>query len=45
MIPCLGITEYFYVLRLVSTVHALIVGLFCLYILWYDDAVNEDPVW
>ncbi|NP_001005924.1 TLC domain-containing protein 4-B isoform 1 [Danio rerio] len=31
--------------RLVSTVHALIVGLFCLYILWYDDAVNEDPVW
>ncbi|XP_016091411.1 transmembrane protein 56-B-like [Sinocyclocheilus grahami] len=30
--------------RLVSTVHALIVGLFCLYILWYDDAVNEDPI-
>ncbi|XP_038840052.1 TLC domain-containing protein 4-B-like [Salvelinus fontinalis] len=31
--------------RLVSTVHALIVGLFCLYILWFDDAVNTDPVW
>ncbi|XP_051995462.1 TLC domain-containing protein 4-B [Xyrauchen texanus] len=31
--------------RLVSTFHALIVGLFCLYILWYDDAVNKDPVW
>uniref|UniRef100_A0A8C1UXP5 TLC domain containing 4b n=1 Tax=Cyprinus carpio TaxID=7962 RepID=A0A8C1UXP5_CYPCA len=31
--------------RLVSTVHALIVGLFCVYILWYDDAVNEDPFW
>ncbi|XP_006631690.2 TLC domain-containing protein 4-B isoform X1 [Lepisosteus oculatus] len=31
--------------RLVSTVHALIVGFFCLYILWFDDAVNEDPVW
>ncbi|XP_048870120.1 TLC domain-containing protein 4-B-like isoform X1 [Brienomyrus brachyistius] len=31
--------------RLVSTVHALIVGLFCLYILWFDGAVNEDPVW
>ncbi|KAJ8404169.1 hypothetical protein AAFF_G00339420 [Aldrovandia affinis] len=31
--------------RLVSTVHALIVGLLCLYILWFDDAVNEDPVW
>ncbi|CAB1341952.1 unnamed protein product [Coregonus sp. 'balchen'] len=31
--------------RLVSTVHALIVGLFCLYILWFDDAVNADPVW
>uniref|UniRef100_A0A3Q0RTL6 TLC domain containing 4b n=1 Tax=Amphilophus citrinellus TaxID=61819 RepID=A0A3Q0RTL6_AMPCI len=25
--------------------HALIVGLFCLYILWYDDAVNANPVW
>uniref|UniRef100_A0A8C2F6H0 TLC domain containing 4b n=1 Tax=Cyprinus carpio TaxID=7962 RepID=A0A8C2F6H0_CYPCA len=31
--------------RLVSTIHALIVGLFCVYILWYDDAVNEDPFW
>lgn len=31
--------------RLVSTVHALIVGLFCLYILWFDDAVNANPVW
>ena len=31
--------------RLVSTVHALIVGLFCLYILWFDDDVNADPVW
>ncbi|MED6247780.1 TLC domain-containing protein 4-B [Ataeniobius toweri] len=31
--------------RLVSTVHALIVGLFCLYILWFDDDVNANPVW
>ncbi|KAI9533429.1 TLC domain-containing protein 4-B [Dissostichus eleginoides] len=31
--------------RLVSTVHALIVGLFCLYILWFDHVVNADPVW
>uniref|UniRef100_A0A4W5M4D5 Si:dkey-10f21.4 n=1 Tax=Hucho hucho TaxID=62062 RepID=A0A4W5M4D5_9TELE len=31
--------------RTVSTLHALIVGLFCLYILLHDDAVNEDPVW
>ncbi|KAF4092710.1 hypothetical protein AMELA_G00024000 [Ameiurus melas] len=31
--------------RLVSTVHAVIVGLFCLYILWFDDVVNADPVW
>lgn len=31
--------------RLVSTVHALIVGLFCLYILRFDDAVNANPVW
>ncbi|XP_029102660.1 transmembrane protein 56-B-like isoform X1 [Scleropages formosus] len=31
--------------RLVSTIHALIVGLFCLYILRFDDAVNKDPVW
>ncbi|XP_059182568.1 TLC domain-containing protein 4-B-like isoform X1 [Centropristis striata] len=31
--------------RTVSTFHALLVGLFCLYILFFDDAVNEDPVW
>ncbi|XP_028666955.2 TLC domain-containing protein 4-B [Erpetoichthys calabaricus] len=31
--------------RTVSTLHALIVGIFCLYILMFDDAVNEDPVW
>ncbi|CAB1326013.1 unnamed protein product [Coregonus sp. 'balchen'] len=31
--------------RTVSTLHALIVGLFCLYILLHDDAVNDDPVW
>ncbi|XP_040197661.1 TLC domain-containing protein 4-like [Rana temporaria] len=31
--------------RVVSTVHALIVGSFCLYILAYDDAVNLDPIW
>ncbi|XP_064188288.1 TLC domain-containing protein 4-B isoform X1 [Anguilla rostrata] len=31
--------------RTVSTFHALVVGLFCLYILLFDDAVNEDPVW
>ncbi|KAM4531275.1 TLC domain-containing protein 4-B isoform 1-T1 [Odontesthes bonariensis] len=31
--------------RLVSTVHALVVGLFCLYILWFDDVVNANPVW
>ncbi|XP_019897547.1 TLC domain-containing protein 4-B isoform X1 [Esox lucius] len=31
--------------RTVSTLHALVVGLFCLYILLFDDAVNEDPVW
>ncbi|KAL4657976.1 transmembrane protein 56-B-like [Arapaima gigas] len=31
--------------RMVSTIHACIVGLFCLYILWFDDAVNADPVW
>ncbi|CAL8271313.1 unnamed protein product [Lota lota] len=31
--------------RLVSTVHALVVGLFCLYILCFDDKVNADPVW
>ncbi|XP_061702645.1 TLC domain-containing protein 4-B isoform X1 [Syngnathoides biaculeatus] len=31
--------------RLVSTVHALIVGFFCLYILCFDEAVNANPVW
>ncbi|XP_062377804.1 TLC domain-containing protein 4-B [Sardina pilchardus] len=31
--------------RTVSTFHALVVGLFCLYILLFDDAVNQDPVW
>ncbi|XP_056884716.1 TLC domain-containing protein 4-B isoform X1 [Takifugu flavidus] len=31
--------------RFVSTVHALIVGLLCLYILWFDDAVNTNPIW
>uniref|UniRef100_A0A8C5QFP8 TLC domain-containing protein n=1 Tax=Leptobrachium leishanense TaxID=445787 RepID=A0A8C5QFP8_9ANUR len=31
--------------RLVSNIHALIVGSFCLYILAYDDAVNTDPIW
>ncbi|XP_061569832.1 TLC domain-containing protein 4-B-like [Cololabis saira] len=31
--------------RTVSTFHALLVGIFCLYILLFDDAVNEDPVW
>ncbi|MBN3283935.1 TM56B protein, partial [Polyodon spathula] len=31
--------------RTVSTFHALVVGIFCLYILHFDDAVNEDPVW
>ncbi|XP_018594157.1 TLC domain-containing protein 4-B [Scleropages formosus] len=31
--------------RMVSTIHAFVVGLFCLYILWFDDAVNADPVW
>uniref|UniRef100_A0A3Q3VU66 TLC domain-containing protein n=1 Tax=Mola mola TaxID=94237 RepID=A0A3Q3VU66_MOLML len=29
----------------VSTFHALLVGIFCLCILLFDDAVNEDPVW
>ncbi|XP_061489715.1 TLC domain-containing protein 4 isoform X2 [Rhineura floridana] len=29
----------------VSTFHALVVGLFCLYILLYDEAVNGDRVW
>lgn len=31
--------------RTVSSFHALVVGCFCLYILWFDDAVNADPVW
>ncbi|KAJ6657670.1 hypothetical protein lerEdw1_002171 [Lerista edwardsae] len=31
--------------RCVSTLHAVIVGLFCLYILWFDDAVNANPIW
>lgn len=31
--------------RTVSTFHALLVGIFCLHILLFDDAVNEDPVW
>ncbi|KAI4806286.1 hypothetical protein KUCAC02_017115 [Chaenocephalus aceratus] len=31
--------------RTVSTFHALLVGIFCLYILFFDDPVNEDPVW
>ncbi|XP_029473458.1 transmembrane protein 56 [Rhinatrema bivittatum] len=31
--------------RIVSTFHALLVGCFCLYILWYDEAVNADPIW
>ncbi|XP_077480218.1 TLC domain-containing protein 4-B isoform X2 [Stigmatopora argus] len=31
--------------RTVSTLHALVVGIFCLYILLFDDAVNKDPVW
>ncbi|KAL7849247.1 hypothetical protein SRHO_G00208700 [Serrasalmus rhombeus] len=31
--------------RAVSTVHALVVGLLCLYILLFDEAVKKDPVW
>ncbi|XP_036409696.1 TLC domain-containing protein 4-B-like isoform X2 [Megalops cyprinoides] len=31
--------------RTVSTFHALIVGVFCFYILLFDDAINQDPVW
>ncbi|KAG8130041.1 hypothetical protein E2320_016638, partial [Naja naja] len=31
--------------RCVSTLHAVIVGLFCVYILWYDAAVNANPIW
>uniref|UniRef100_A0A8D2LEX2 TLC domain-containing protein n=1 Tax=Varanus komodoensis TaxID=61221 RepID=A0A8D2LEX2_VARKO len=30
--------------RCVSTVHAMIVSFFCLYILWFDDAVNANPI-
>ncbi|XP_054464173.1 TLC domain-containing protein 4-B [Anoplopoma fimbria] len=43
LLPSTKLTEWNS--RLVSTVHALIVGLFCLYILWFDDAVNANPVW
>ncbi|XP_075758467.1 TLC domain-containing protein 4-like [Pelodiscus sinensis] len=31
--------------RCVSTLHALIVGLFCLYILYFDEAINANPIW
>nr|XP_028588570.1 transmembrane protein 56 isoform X1 [Podarcis muralis]XP_028588571.1 transmembrane protein 56 isoform X1 [Podarcis muralis]XP_028588572.1 transmembrane protein 56 isoform X1 [Podarcis muralis] len=31
--------------RTVSSFHALLVGVFCLYILMYDEAVNADHVW
>nr|XP_032646376.1 TLC domain-containing protein 4-like [Chelonoidis abingdonii] len=31
--------------RCVSTLHALIVGLFCLYILFFDGAINANPIW
>lgn len=31
--------------RAVSTVHALVVGLFCLYILLFDEAIKKDPIW
>ncbi|KAM6976559.1 TLC domain-containing protein 4-B-like [Aplochiton taeniatus] len=31
--------------RTVSTFHALVVGLFCVFIFLFDDAVNKDPVW
>ncbi|TRZ03594.1 hypothetical protein DNTS_022036, partial [Danionella cerebrum] len=31
--------------RAVSTVHALLVGLFCLYIYIFDEAIQKDPVW
>ncbi|XP_019386607.1 PREDICTED: transmembrane protein 56 [Crocodylus porosus] len=31
--------------RTVSTFHALVVGVFCVYILMYDEAVNADPIW
>ncbi|XP_066538827.1 transmembrane protein 56-B-like [Hoplias malabaricus] len=31
--------------RAVSTAHALVVGLLCLYILLFDEAIKKDPVW
>ncbi|XP_048844369.1 TLC domain-containing protein 4-B-like [Brienomyrus brachyistius] len=31
--------------RTVSTLHAVVMGLFCLYILFFDDAINKDPIW
>ncbi|XP_063154352.1 TLC domain-containing protein 4 [Candoia aspera] len=31
--------------RTVSTFHALVVGIFCVYILLYDEASNADRVW
>ncbi|XP_076832386.1 TLC domain-containing protein 4-B [Brachyhypopomus gauderio] len=31
--------------RVVSTVHAFIVGFLCLYILLFDEATQEDPIW
>ncbi|KAJ8270324.1 hypothetical protein GJAV_G00113010 [Gymnothorax javanicus] len=31
--------------RTVSTLHALVVGVFCIYILLFDHAINLDPVW
>lgn len=35
----------FFLFRTVSTLHAIVVGLFCLYILFFDEAINQDPVW
>uniref|UniRef100_A0A3B1IGG8 Si:dkey-10f21.4 n=1 Tax=Astyanax mexicanus TaxID=7994 RepID=A0A3B1IGG8_ASTMX len=31
--------------RVPSTIHALVVGLLCLYILLFDEATRRDPVW
>ncbi|XP_030631665.1 TLC domain-containing protein 4-B-like [Chanos chanos] len=31
--------------RAVSTFHAVMVGLFCLYIFLFDEATKEDPIW
>ncbi|XP_018609286.1 transmembrane protein 56-B-like isoform X2 [Scleropages formosus] len=31
--------------RAVSTLHAVVVGHLCLYILFFDDAISENPVW